>query len=87
MVRSYGGSVAAPDRATRAVLRSVEPGNSVDCARCGQQIKFSARTKPRQVIANVYESGTWRRVEHFHELCYDEAGSPYGEPAPVEWRS
>lgn len=71
---------------TRVVLRVVEPGSSVICVRCDRPIKFAARSKPRQVIANVYEEGSWKRVEHYHEECYEEAGRPYGDPAPAEWR-
>ena len=63
---------------TRAVVRGVEPGNDVRCVRCGKQIKFTARTHPRQVIANVYLEGAWNRVDHFHEECYLDAGEPYG---------
>ena len=59
---------------TRAVVRAVEPGNDVRCVSCGKQIKFAARTHPRQVIANVYLDGAWNRVDHFHEECYLEAG-------------
>ena len=51
------------------------------CAHCGAQVKFVARAQLRQVIANVYEAGTWVRVEHFHADCYDEANKPYGDPA------
>lgn len=64
--------------ATRAVVRLVEPGNDALCCHCGRQIKFAARTHPRQVIANIYESGSWRRVEHFHQECYGDAGEPFG---------
>ncbi len=64
--------------ATRAVVRPVDPGNDASCTLCGRQIKFAARTHPRQVIANVYESGTWQRVDHFHEDCYESAGAPLG---------
>jgi hypothetical protein len=59
----------------------VEPGNAATCESCGEQIRFAARTHPRQVIANVYEDGAWVRVEHYHEQCYLEAGSPLGPPA------
>ena len=51
------------------------------CAHCGAQVKFVARAQLRQVIANVYQDGTWLRVEHFHAPCYDKAGQPYGEPS------
>ena len=33
-----------------------------------------------QMICNVYESGVWQRVEHFHAECYEEADRPYGDP-------
>jgi hypothetical protein len=65
--------------ASRAVTRTIEPGNSALCAHCGAPVKFVARTQGKQVIANVYVNGTWDRVEHFHADCYDEAGKPYGE--------
>ena len=68
-------------RSSRAVVRPIEPGNSAMCAHCGAQVKFVARAQLRQVIANVYEAGTWVRVEHFHADCYDEANKPYGDPA------
>lgn len=66
---------------SRAVLRQVEPGNSASCAHCGAAIKFAARSQLRQVIANVYQDGTWVRVEHYHANCYDDAAQPYGPAA------
>lgn len=66
---------------SRAVLRTIDPGNSASCAHCGAPVKFVARAGLRQVIANVYEEGTWSRVEHFHETCYRQAGQPHGETA------
>lgn len=66
---------------SRAVVRPIEPGNSAMCAHCGAQVKFVARTQGKQVIANVYDNGTWLRVEHFHADCYGDAGQPYGEAA------
>lgn len=51
-----------------------------DCAHCGQQVKFRARQRDQQVICNVYEKQVWKRVEHYHAACYDEAGAPYGDP-------
>jgi len=66
-------------KSSRAVVRPIEPGNSAMCAHCGAQVKFVARAQLRQVIANVYENGTWLRVEHFHADCYDEANKPYGD--------
>ena len=68
-------------KTSRAVVRTVEAGNSAMCAHCGAQVKFVARAQLRQVICNVYEDGVWQRVEHFHAECYDEAGAPYGDPA------
>jgi hypothetical protein len=66
---------------SRAVERPIEPGNSANCAHCGAPVKFVARAQLRQIIANVYEDGVWKRVEHFHAGCYDEAGAPYGNAA------
>ena len=60
--------------------RSVEAGNSAACAHCGAPIKFAAKVRARQVIANVYDEGVWQRVEHFHAECYVEAREPYGTP-------
>ena len=48
------------------------------CAHCGAKVKFVARAQLKQVIANVYEQGVWKRVEHFHADCYTEAAEPYG---------
>ncbi len=63
---------------SRAVIRLVEPGNDAVCSYCSRQVKFAARVHPRQVIVNVYEDGVWKRIEHFHEECYVEAGAPFG---------
>jgi len=63
---------------SRAVTRTVEAGNSACCALCGQLVKFRARQRHTQVIANVYSEGLWVRVEHFHSECYEDAGRPYG---------
>jgi hypothetical protein len=64
---------------SRAVERFIEPGSDAVCERCGEQLKFVARAKGRQVIANVYVDARWDRVEHYHDHCYQEAGEPYGE--------
>ena len=64
--------------ASRAVTRLIEAGSMVECNRCEEHIKFRARHRDLQVICNVYEDGVWNRVEHFHQECYVEAGSPYG---------
>jgi len=66
---------------SRAVVRTIEPGNTAACAHCGAAVKFVARSQLKQVIANVYVGGTWDRVEHFHEACYFEAGEPHGPAA------
>jgi hypothetical protein len=65
---------------SRAVLRPIEPGNFVECVHCGERVKFQARQRKLQVICNVYDDGHWERVEHFHDECYVDAGSPYGSP-------
>jgi hypothetical protein len=66
---------------SRAVTRPVEAGNSAVCAACDAPVKFTARIKAFQVIANVYERGVWNRVEHYHAECYEAAGEPYGTAA------
>ena len=71
------GDGSAP-RQSRAVLRDVEPGSTVECALCGERVKFQAKVRHRQVICNVYVNGTWDRVEHFHADCYEQAGEPHG---------
>jgi hypothetical protein len=65
---------------SRAVTRLIEPGSDTACAHCAMPVKFMARVRLRQVIANVYVDGRWHRVEHFHDPCYEAAGQPYGAP-------
>jgi hypothetical protein len=65
---------------SRAVVRFIEAGNDAVCEQCQLPVKFVARLRGRQVIANVYTDGRWSRVEHFHEACYAEAGEPFGSP-------
>ncbi|MCP3857831.1 MAG: hypothetical protein GY745_04425 [Actinomycetia bacterium] len=65
---------------SRAVTRLIEAGSMVDCSYCNERVKFQARMRANQVICNVYTKGVWDRVEHFHEDCYTEAGSPFGDP-------
>lgn len=60
------------------MLRDVEPGSTVECALCGERVKFQAKVRHRQVICNVYVKGVWDRVEHFHAECYGPAGEPHG---------
>lgn len=74
---------------SRAVLRDVEPGSTVDCVHCGERVKFQAKVRNRQVICNVYVDGQWDRVEHYHADCYPLAGEPYGDvdTTPVPRRS
>jgi hypothetical protein len=66
---------------SRAVLRPIEAGSSVECAQCGERVKFQAKVKGHQVICNVYVKGVWARVEHYHADCYADAGEPYGAAA------
>ena len=66
---------------SRAVIRLVEAGNSANCAACGKPVKFSAKSKLHQVIANVYVDQVWDRVEHYHAECYEAVGQPYGSAA------
>lgn len=65
---------------SRAVLRDIPAGQYIDCPHCGNRVKFEAKSRARQVICNVYVRGTWNRVDHFHEACYDAAGHPHGVP-------
>jgi hypothetical protein len=64
---------------SRAVLRDVEAGSTVDCAFCDERVKFQAKVRNRQVICNVYVRGVWDRVDHYHAECYEQAGKPHGE--------
>jgi len=63
---------------SRAVTRLIEAGNTATCAVCHLPVKFRAKAKLHQVIANVYDDGRWVRVEHYHVDCYGTAGQPYG---------
>jgi hypothetical protein len=75
-------STTAPSSTTttrsRAVLRDVEPGSTVECVLCGERVKFQAKVRHKQIICNVYEGERWDRVEHFHAPCYEEANEPHG---------
>lgn len=63
---------------SRAVARYIEAGNTASCTACKLPVKFRAKAKLQQVIANVYTEGVWERVEHYHVDCYENAGRPYG---------
>lgn len=71
----------APVHKSRAVLRRVEAGSTSVCSHCDEPVKFAAKMQRNQVIANVYVSGKWNRVEHFHEECYIKGGEIYGTPS------
>jgi hypothetical protein len=75
-----GGTKTRTKWTSRAVLRTIEPGNFAECQGCSQQVKFQARIRKQQVICNVYINGRWDRVEHYHAECYGEVGEPYGAP-------
>ncbi len=64
---------------SRAVLRLIEPGSVAECPHCGERVKFRARHRDQQVICNVYEDGVWQRVEQYHQDCYTDADTPYGD--------
>jgi hypothetical protein len=66
---------------SRAVSRPIEAGNTATCRSCGLPVKFRAKARLMQVIANVYTDGVWDRVEHYHADCYENAGRPYGSVA------
>lgn len=78
--KTYVTPIAPVLPVSRAVVRFIEAGNDALCEHCQLPVKFMARTRGRQVIANVYIDGRWARVEHYHEACYDEAAEPFGSP-------
>lgn len=63
---------------SRAVTRLIEAGNTATCSVCRLPVKFRAKVRLMQVIANVYDDGVWERVEHYHVDCYENGGQPYG---------
>lgn len=65
-------------RGTRAVRRPVPQGSTVMCAGCATMVKFAAKVRRHQIIANVYVDDRWNRVEHYHPECYASAGEPHG---------
>jgi hypothetical protein len=65
-------------RTSRAVERLIEPGNEAVCPHCNTPVKFVARIRGRQVIANIYVEARWDRVEQYHLDCYVAAAEPYG---------
>ncbi len=68
---------------SRAVVRPVNPGNAAVCVACGERVKFTARERALQVIANVYVEGVWDRVEHYHLRCYEDHERPHGPAIPT----
>lgn len=80
MKKMDGGGVSrtAQKPGTRAVLRFIMPGDTENCAHCGEPLRFRAKIRLKKVICNVYKRGRWNRVEHFHDSCYAKAGKPYG---------
>ena len=72
---------AEPEFTSRAVTRPIEAGSTVECAHCGDRVKFQAKIRGYQVICNVYTDNRWDRVEHYHDACYKDVGEPYGDPA------
>ena len=66
---------------SRAVTRLIEAGNTATCSACKLPVKFRAKSRLQQVIANVYSDGVWERVEHDPVDCYENAGRPYGPAA------
>jgi hypothetical protein len=64
---------------TRAVLRKIVAGSRETCCGCGGWLRFVAKKPSFEVVCNVYVGGKWDRVEHWHESCYGDAGSPHGK--------
>lgn len=75
---------------TRAIVRLTPPGTDAECPACEQPVKFMAKHKKSEVIANVYgragDPDVWDRVEHWHAECYFAAGQPHGTPTRRELR-
>lgn len=63
---------------SRAVIRPIPAGYEKRCEACGGRIKFNMKDRPRQIICNVYKGNEWKKVEHWHESCWMNAGEPYG---------
>jgi len=76
-------STKAKKWTSRAVIRTIDAGNSAYCSHCEELIKFRAKIRAQQVICNVYAKNKWDRVEHFHSDCYELAKEPFG-PLPDE---
>jgi hypothetical protein len=64
---------------TRVVERNIVAGTSAYCTGCDQPVKFRAKDKAKEAIANVYLDGMWDHLEHWHSECYAAAEEPYGE--------
>ena len=47
-----------PQFTSRGVTRPVEAGSAVECAFCGERVKFRAKVRQYQVICNVYEKNS-----------------------------
>ncbi|MGB6060038.1 MAG: hypothetical protein WBF71_17410 [Microthrixaceae bacterium] len=75
---STSSTTTTKNSLSRAVLRDVEPGSTVECQLCLERIKFQAKVRPKKVICNVYVDDRWDRVEHFHAPCYEVADEPHG---------
>lgn len=73
------GTGAAVKAESRAVLRRIEAGHTHGCAHCDKPVKFKAKSTNFKVVANVYIDGKWDRVEQYHQVCYGNAGEPYGK--------
>ncbi len=83
MASKQSASTKTTKRTSRAVLRTIDAGNSAYCSHCDELIKFRAKIRAQQVICNVYVKNKWDRVEHFHSECYELAKEPFG-PTPDE---
>lgn len=68
---------------TRAVTMVIPSHAQGDCVKCREKIVFTPPGSALWVLANIYKGrGTkkrWDHLECFHEPCYADAGSPYGE--------
>lgn len=79
---------------SRAVTMLMKYNDNQECTSCGRSVMFTQGTSNIWVLANVYVDcdhsekecarclgygRRWDRLEHWHEVCYEGEGKPYGE--------
>ena len=64
---------------TRAVRRPIIIGASAKCENCEVTLRGNYKSRPQQIIVNIYRRRKWKEVKHYCTTCYDKMGRPYGE--------